>query len=208
MDPSLNHPTPCTALTLPAELPVMVLSDCYLFPGCFMPLFIFEQRYRDMLDTVLSGNRMFCIGSRVSKHSDEVLPVTTAGLVHACVKHDDGTSHLILMGLRRVRLLNWVGQEPYRVATVEPLPTKAAPTDVLDRLRCDALGSIPSCPDEAVPAIEALCKDLKRSSDPELVCDILSYHFINHAGTLRSLLMEPCAVRRYEVLIDALRSCR
>ena len=208
MDQSPNRPTPCTALTLPAELPVMVLSDCYLFPGCFMPLFIFEQRYRDMLEAVLGGNRMFCIGSRMSKHSNDVLPITTAGLVHACVKHDDGTAHLILMGLRRVRLMNWVKDSPYRIAAIEPLATKAGPPAVLERLRSDALGSVPSCPDEAAPAIDALCKDLKQAVDPELVCDILSYHFINHAATLRSLLTECCPVKRYEMLIDALRTCR
>ncbi len=208
MDQTPNHPTPCTALSLPAELPVMVLSDCYLFPGCFMPLFIFEQRYRDMLETVLSTHRMFCIASRVSKHSNEVVPVTTAGVVHACVKHEDGTSHLILMGLRRVRMTNWVNQDPYRVASIEPLPTKAAPSSVLERLRCDALGSLPTCSDETATAVETLRQDLSRADDPELVCDILSYHFINHAATLRSLLVEPCAIKRYEVLIGALRGCR
>lgn len=196
----------CAALMLPSELPVMVLSECYLFPGCVIPLFIFEQRYRDMLEHALSSHRMFCIGTRVPGDSDEVMPVSTAGVVHACVKHGDGTSHLVLVGLRRIRFTGWVQQQPFRIAKVEPMAAAPAPRPVLEQLRSDALRLVPACPDDAQPTIERLIDQLRRCTDPELVCDILTYHFVHCTHVLSRTLAERCVVRRYQLLIDALKS--
>ena len=39
---------------IPKELPVMTLRGVVLFPKAMMPLRIFEERYRQMLDDVLT----------------------------------------------------------------------------------------------------------------------------------------------------------
>jgi len=198
----------CAAFALPAELPVMVLSECFLFPGCFLPLFIFEQRYRDMLQHALSTDRMFCIGARASKDSNEILPVSTAGIIHSCVKHDDGTSHLILMGLRRIKFTGWAQEKPFRIATVEPVCSEPAPAALMEELRSLALSLLPPCHEESASAIQALCEQLKRCPDTELVCDVLTYHFINCPELLSASLNQPCVMKRYQLLIDALKAAK
>ncbi|MDB6073482.1 MAG: hypothetical protein JWO89_1122, partial [Verrucomicrobiaceae bacterium] len=40
MDQDHMKPTARCHFSLPEEMPVMVLTDCFLFPGCFLPLFI------------------------------------------------------------------------------------------------------------------------------------------------------------------------
>ena len=184
----------------------MILSECYLFPGCFIPLFIFEQRYRDMLKHALQTHRMFCIGTRESKTSSNVLPISTAGLVHSCVKHDDGTSHLILMGLRRIRLVNWKQESPFPLATIEPVATSKAPIEELNRLRDEALDNLPGCPEESAEAVRSLSERLRTCSDPEIVCDILAYHFIRRCKPLRAVLTETCAIKRYQTLLQELKA--
>lgn len=196
----------CTSLPLPSEMPVMLLSECYLFPGCFLPLFIFEQRYRDMLAHTLKNHRMFCIGTRESKSGTGVVPVSTAGLVHTCVKHDDGTSHLILLGLRRIRLTGWVQEAPFPVAKVEAMPSEPAPRAVLEQLRTEALNNLPGCPEESAEAVKSLSDHLRKCADPEIVCDILAYHFLHRCKSLRAVLMETCVVKRYQALLQALKS--
>ena len=74
--PTVHSP----AFTLPESLGLIVLEECFHFPGCFLPLYIFEQRYRQMMDHALSTSRMFGVGTMVD---DELLPVTTAGLIRA-----------------------------------------------------------------------------------------------------------------------------
>lgn len=196
----------CTSLTLPGEMPVMLLSECYLFPGCFLPLFIFEQRYRDMLAHALKTHRMFCIGTRDTKSSNGVVPVSTAGLVHTCVKHDDGTSHLILLGMRRIRLTGWVQETPFPIATIEPIASEPAPREILEELRTEALSHLPPCPEESAATVKALSEHLRQCNDPEIVCDILAYHFLHRCKSLRAVLMETCVIKRYRALLQALKS--
>jgi Lon protease-like protein len=116
-------------VTIPATMPVMVLSGCTLFPHSLMPLYIFEHRYREMLAHALENHRMFCIG-HLNEDADieldqQIRTFTTAGVVRACVGHPDGTSHLMLQGVSRVRIVGWDQREPFRIARLEPVQTIA-----------------------------------------------------------------------------------
>jgi Lon protease-like protein len=48
-------------MTVPDEVPVMPLPGAVLFPRALLPLYIFEPRYREMLDRALQDHRMFCV---------------------------------------------------------------------------------------------------------------------------------------------------
>lgn len=203
-----NDHQACAQLALPETMPVMVLSDCYLFPGCFLPLFIFEQRYREMLAHALNTHRMFCIGTRVSGAEGDctqLLRISTAGLVHSCVKQPDGTSHLILLGLRRIRFTAWVQEKPFLIAAVEPMESDKGDPEVLQALKSEALNNLPACPPEAAEAIGTLCGKLRACNNPEMTCDILAYHFIRRNAALRAVLAEPCVEKRYKVLLHELK---
>lgn len=202
MDPQNSPPD---ALPIPAHLPVMVLSDCYLFPGCFLPLFIFEERYRAMLRHALAHDRMFCIGTRCNgPDSDEVLPWTTAGLIRACVRQPDGTSHLMLYGLRRLAITGWEQVTPFRIARVELLPSPPTAPESAQALREQALSLLPRPTESCSEAMQKLRETLEKIPCPDRVCDILAYHFVRDPAALRSLLSETDTTRRYETLISAL----
>lgn len=189
-------------LPLPAEMPVMVLPDCHLFPGCLLPLYIFEERYRLMLEHVLATNRMFCIGNREGPgESAPVSECSTAGLVRCCIRQEDGTSHLLLLGLRRIRFTGWRQLKPFRIATVEPVVTVAEDAGSLHRLKERALGLFETGGDESAGKLRAA---LAGTDDPELACDVLSYHFTRCPRLQQKLLAERSLLRRYEMLIEAL----
>lgn len=191
---------------MPAELPVMVLPDCHLFPGCLLPLYIFEERYRLMLQHVLDANRMFCIGNREGPFEDSpVSAVTTAGLVRCCVKQDDGTSRLLLLGLRRVRITGWVQEKPFRIAHVAPVPTEVKDASKIRGLKERALAIFEAGGDEQAKLLRA---SLESSDDAEMVCDVLSYHFTHCPKLQQELLNESLLERRYELLIGALEKAR
>lgn len=183
-------------------MPVMVLPDCQLFPGCLLPLYIFEDRYRKMLEHALGTNRMFCIGNREA--DDEDAPISqhsTAGLVRACVRQDDGTSHLLLLGLQRIRLGRWLQTKPFRIATIEPMETVLGEEGELRRLKAEALSLFTMAGEQAAE----LRKVLEENDDAEMVCDVLSYHFTRCPKLQQKLLAEPSLVRRYQMVIEALR---
>lgn len=197
-----SHPE----ISLPRQIGLIVLEDCFHFPGCYLPLFIFEQRYREMLDHALGGSRMFAVGTTVD---GQLLPVTTAGLVRASKKRLDGTSHVMLYGVSRVRFTGWVQESPFRIATIEPLETQVESTPgELRELRDKALDLLPPVSAECGDAMLKL-RDLLSCMDcPEVVCDILSYHFVRDPGAAGRILTETSLERRYETLIAELEKLR
>ena len=114
---------------IPKELPVMTLRGVVLFPKAMMPLRIFEERYRQMLDDVLNKTRMFgivCERENVTEdeaHLEHPYSVATAGLIRVSKKHDDGTSFVLLQGIKRVKVCGISQELPYRIIKTEEIDT-------------------------------------------------------------------------------------
>lgn len=205
-DPKQLEEVASAALPIPEEMPVMILSNCFLLPGCFLPLFIFEERYRLMVRHALKTNRMFCVGIRKRSTCDEeeILPVTTVGLIRACVKNEDGTSQLMLHGMKRIRITGWTQLQPFRLAKVEPVISLPCPQDRLEALQKEAISLLPPTPEDCCDAGKLVRQAVACIKDAELACDILSYHFVKRCSTLKALLTEPCVESRYKLLIAEL----
>src|SRR6185436_19247141 len=122
-------------MQLPDAVPIMTLPSATLFPQALLPLYIFEPRYRRMLADALQSNRMFSVAMQKPGRSRETpCPIAGLGLIRVSVDHDDGTSHLILQGLTRVKLAETVQYKPYRVQRIQPLVAENADNVTVDAL--------------------------------------------------------------------------
>jgi Lon protease-like protein len=124
-------------MLLPAEIGVMTLSNATLFPNALLPLYIFEPRYRRMLKDALNSHRLFCVSMQklnCTRESPET--VAGVGLIRVSVEHDDGTSHVILQGLRRVALGPAKRYKPYRIQPMQALDAPPCDTPAVDALVC------------------------------------------------------------------------
>ena len=75
---------------LPERAPVLPLSGALLFPHALLPLYIFEPRFREMLEHALAHERMFCVAlvrtdSVQWQNEDDFFEIATIGLIRACV---------------------------------------------------------------------------------------------------------------------------
>jgi Lon protease-like protein len=114
-------------MELPKSLGVMILPSVNLFPHAILPLFIFEPRYRRMLQDSLASHRMFCVAMQLPEAESETpAPVAGVGLIRASVENPDGTSNMILQGVARVSLGRVMRRRPYRVHAIQPLATTPA----------------------------------------------------------------------------------
>ena len=115
--------------TIPNRIPAMTLRGVVLFPQAMMPLRIFEERYKTMLDDRLNEDRIFAIvGERENvteeeEHLELPFGVATAGLIRVSKENPDGTSFVLLQGLSRVRIVSIPQEIPYRILEVEPVET-------------------------------------------------------------------------------------
>lgn len=117
-------------MKLPAQLPVMPLPNAVLFPRVLLPLYIFEERYRQMLQACLAGERMFVVallrkGWEEEGRNPTPYGVACVGAIRTSVTRPDGTSNLILEGMARVSIREYVQMQPYRVARIDELGSVA-----------------------------------------------------------------------------------
>ena len=200
-------------LSLPDTMPIMVLSGATHFPRSLMPLFIFEQRYRDMLQYALERDRMFGVayavpGSDPDSSPNPVRPVFTAGLVRACVKHDDGTSHLMLLGLKRVEIIGWDQIFPFRIATVVPLEDLSIDETEEQQLAYELIALCHKTIETNNDALISgpMKKILEVISDPIVVADMIGHNFIS-APEIRQDLLEIIPIKeRLEFLIKQIKA--
>jgi Lon protease-like protein len=85
----------------PDRTDLMILPWVSIFPGSLLPLYIFEERYREMTKAALADNRMFAIAHTYDDTT--IAPIGGLGVIRACVTNDDGTSNLVLQGLSRIQ---------------------------------------------------------------------------------------------------------
>ncbi len=188
----------------------MPLPGAVLFPRALLPLYIFESRYRDMLEHALRHHRMFCV--TLIKPScpewlaaEDFFHVASVGLIRACVERGDGTSNLILQGLDRVRFTGFEQEAPFPIATIDRLKTEAKSTVETDALGTKVLelyaqfkGSDRKLP----PKVDQYLSDL---NDPEMLADLIASTFVNDPLRRQRVLEELSVNDRLRLVIRYLR---
>jgi Lon protease-like protein len=189
---------------LPETLPVMVLERLYLLPGGIQPLFIFEERYRRMLEHALSTDRLFAIGDR--RRDGSLRSIVTAGLIISAVRAADGTSQLVLQGIHRMRITGWQQEEPFLIATVEPFETDPGPAEKVHELsqEVEAILEQFTLPEIAGNLI-LLRQLLRQRNDPSFTCDLVASLALRRPAISRALLEERRLLKRLEILIRELK---
>jgi Lon protease-like protein len=185
----------------------MVLPNVILFPQAFLPLYIFEPRYRLMLKDALETHRLFCVAMQRPGWKREIpRAVAGLGLIRAAREHADGSTHLILQGVARVRLGPSVRNLPYRTHAISVQPSQTSDTVqagalaarllelVADRLRRGA----PVAPGleafvEAIPGGAVSdhpgAEFLAQVTQPEQIADMVSWALLS-SPTQRQQLLE------------------
>ncbi len=195
---------------LPEQVPVMPLPGAVLFPHALLPLYIFEPRYRAMLEHALSHHRMFAVATLKPPHAqwasaDDFFSIAGVGLIRACVGRGDGTSNLILQGLERVRFTDFEKEDPFPIAVIQKLEsdyqssveTEALAAKVLE-LYSKFKGNGRQLPDK----VDRYLSDL---GDPEMLADLVASTFVTDTSRRQRILEELSVNQRLRLLIQFLR---
>ena len=194
-------------MKLPRDVPVMTLPNATLFPQAFLPLYIFEPRYRLMLAEALHSNRMFAVAmQRPGSMRETPVPVAGLGLIRVAMGHRDGTSHLILQGLARVELEQAVRYKPYRIQRIRPLQTPPCDNVTVDALIAKVRELLVERIELGLTSPLSMGSLVKADSNPpasspkEIVHCLDSFTNLDHAVDLVSRAVLPSAVERQAIL--------
>ena len=127
-------------------VPVFPLPNVVLFPGMFLPLHIFEPRYRQMTADALAGERLLAPAllkpgwQQDYEGSPPIHDIVGVGKIVEEAKLPDGRYNLVLLGLTRVRIVEEIGKGMYRTARVEILQEREPEGHDAERKRRILLG--------------------------------------------------------------------
>jgi Lon protease-like protein len=113
---------------VPHRIPVFPLSRAILLPRATLPLHIFEPRYLQMVDDVMSTSRVLGMIQPTGAEEEEESPVSRtaplrrigcAGRITSYQELDDGRLLISLSGIARFEVTEEVElAKPYRICTV------------------------------------------------------------------------------------------
>ena len=153
---------------LPDALPVLPLRETVTYPETLTPLAVGQERSIKLVNDVLSGNRLLAMVASRDPENDAPGPndlygVGVAGSVARMMKVPDGTLRILVQGGERIRITDYVAEEPYLVARIESLPDVVEPSPELEALTrnvqntfSEIIEQIPYLPEELQLAVTNL----------------------------------------------------
>jgi Lon protease-like protein len=197
-------------MNLPSEVPVMPLPGAVLFPHALLPLYIFEPRYREMLEHALQRDRMFSVtlikpSCPEWRAPEDFFHFATVGLIRACVGRGDGTSNLVLQGLHRVRFTDFEQDTPFPVAKIDIVESSddtTIKTEALGEKVLELYRKLKRAGRQLPPKVD---RYLAQLGDLEMLADLVASTFVEDPLRRQRVLEEASVNQRLRLLITFLQ---
>ena len=165
-DPAVSEPEEPQAVSkYPDVLPILPLRGVVVYPQTAVPLTVGQPRSIKLVDDVVAGDKLVGLVASVNPELETPGPhdlyrVGTIATVHRLLRAPDGTVRLLVQGMERFRLGDFVEEEPYLKARIELAPESIEAGIELDALARNAREQfqqitqmIPSFPEELAASI-------------------------------------------------------
>jgi ATP-dependent Lon protease len=151
---------------IPDALPVLPLRDAVVLPSTAVPLAVGQPRSVRLVDEVMRGNRLVALVAQRDPKVEASGPgdlhaIGTVGMIHQLMRAPDGSVRLMVQGIERIRLLDFVSTEPYLVARIEVAREQTGEDSDIEGLRRAVVDifrrlveASPELPDELAVAAE------------------------------------------------------
>ena len=157
----------------PDVLPILPLRGVVVYPYTAVPLTVGQPRSIKLVDDAVAGDKL--VGLLAAKDPELETPgpndlyrVGTIAIIHRLLRAPDGTIRLLVQGVDRFRVGEFVEEEPYLKARIELAPEKVEEGLEVDALARNARDQfqqitqmIPSFPEELAGSITSVQEPLQ-----------------------------------------------
>ncbi|MFZ5758749.1 MAG: endopeptidase La [Thermodesulfobacteriota bacterium] len=156
-------------LDIPDVLPILPLHGFVFFPGMGFPLQIKSTSSKQLIDDILLKDRLLGLVTHRPMESpaeeniaEHLYTVGVVGYIHKLVKGSEGAYHVLTSGFKKIRIGQYVQQEPYLTAKVEVVAmdeTMDQEIEALDlnlKTQFKKLAELVVLPPELVMTVESL----------------------------------------------------
>ncbi len=154
--------------SLPDTLPILPLRGVVVYPNTAVPLTVGQPRSIKLVDDVVAGDKLVGLVAALDPEKEtpgpnELYHIGTVATVHRLLRAPDGTVRLLVQGMERFRLGEFIEEEPYLRAKIIPAPeieeenieTAALARNARDQFQA-ITQMIPSFPEELASSILSL----------------------------------------------------
>src|SRR5262245_10004855 len=167
-----------SGIAVPETLPLLPLRGVVIFPSAIVPLLISRGSSLRLVEDCLAGERMLGLIAQKNPEDESpdptgLYPRGTAGRILKMLKYPDGSIRILVQGLRRIEVAEYVQREPYFRARVHQLQEQHQPSKDLEAVQANMVNQfakfvsmIPYLPDE----LQVVVMNIK---DPGKVADLV-----------------------------------
>ncbi len=119
---------------VPSVLPILPLRNTVLFPGVVLPITVGRERSLKLIRDVNKGSKL--LGTIAQKdytidrpEKGDLYEIGTVAEILKVLEMPDGSTSVIIQGKRRYQIKEFVSEEPYFKAAIEPLEDVSSKDD-------------------------------------------------------------------------------
>ena len=166
-------------VVVPAELPILPLRGVVIFPAAIVPLLISREASLKLVEDCRSSDNMLGLAAQKNPEDEAPAPPAlysrgSAGRILKMLKYPDGSMRILVQGLHRIDIREYLQVEPYYRAQVVQLQSETEESRDLDALQAHMVSQfakfismVPYLPDE----LQGVVVNIK---DPAKVTDLIA----------------------------------
>ena len=136
-----EQPVDPLSLPVPRVLPILPLHGFVFYPGMGFPLQIGSESSKKLVDEALLGDRMVGLvparketTSAEDIHPEDLYQIGVVGYIHKLTKAEEGFYQVLISGTKKIRVLEYIQEEPYLQARVEDVPMQVVEDKKIEAL--------------------------------------------------------------------------
>jgi len=196
-------------LNLPRSLvvPVFPLQGAILFPGARLPLYIFEPRYKQMIDDTLQKEHLLSVTLvPATKGEQGHAEICGLGQITDVERLPNNEKNIVVTGMVRVKIVREVSHDPYISAEVRPLKQRSPTRDVHERLFARLREAVKTWLFRMRSGNIRQLAELGRCGSVAEMCDFFGAYLLDDHTTRQKLLAELNVSRRAALIIELVKT--
>lgn len=165
---------------LPEILPILPVLDMTLFPRMVLPLLVWQEESKHLVDDAMGKDRI--IGLVVSKKKEatgalepeDLYGVGTAAMILRMAQSDEKGIQILVQGLSRFKVIDYVEKKPYLRAKIEPMVDKVAKDIQVDALMNNLVGLFKNVLELSPYLPKELGALVKSIEEPGILADLIA----------------------------------
>jgi ATP-dependent Lon protease len=168
---------------IPETLPLISLRDTVIFPYMIFPLFVGRERSIKALETAYLQNKLIVLAAQKDAKievptRDDIYSIGTVSTIMQVLKLADGTVKALVEGISRVKIKDYLKEEPYFEVLIEEIPEpEVSKKDLkIEALKRAVISKFEQCVKTGKPISPDAFVSAINIEEPGRLADLIAFH--------------------------------